>query len=132
MIADIDDQLIQFALRHRTEIRFIRPMPCDQVLYRLPAWRPARTLLQGFSVIGPRPVRLQYIAILREQRGLDRETVETSAETPRALYRELAGRHGFTISEERVAVAVNDEIASLDRLLAANDTVMFIPPIAGG
>ena len=79
-----------------------------------------------------KPVRLQYFAILREQRGLDRETVETLAETPRELYREIAGRYGFTLAEERVGVAVNNAFVPWDRPLAANDTVVFIPPVAGG
>ena len=81
---------------------------------------------------GTRPVRLQYFAILREQRGIDRETLETAAATPRELYREIAGRYGFTLAEERVGVAVNNAFARWDRPLAANDTVVFIPPVAGG
>jgi molybdopterin converting factor subunit 1 len=78
------------------------------------------------------PVRLEYFALLREQRGLDAETVETAATTARALYRELAASHGFTLPEARVRVAVNNAFASWDRALAANDTVVFIPPVAGG
>jgi molybdopterin converting factor subunit 1 len=79
-----------------------------------------------------RPVRLKYFAILREQRGLAAETVETAAVTAGALSREIAAAHGFTLSEERVGVAVNDAFASWDRPLAAGDTVVFIPPVAGG
>jgi molybdopterin converting factor subunit 1 len=78
------------------------------------------------------PVRLEYFALLREQRGLDAETVRTACLTARALYRELAASHGFTLPEDRVRVAVNNEFASWDRKLAANDTVVFIPPVAGG
>jgi len=87
---------------------------------------------QEDGLTGTKPVRLQYFAILREQRGLDRETVETAAETPRELYREIARRHGFTLAEERVGVAVNNAFARWDRPLVANDTVVFIPPVAGG
>ena len=46
--------------------------------------------------------------------------------------RKLAAAHGFTLGVERVKVAINNEFASWDRPLAANDTVVFIPPVAGG
>jgi molybdopterin synthase sulfur carrier subunit len=78
------------------------------------------------------PVRLEYFALLREQRGLDAETVLTECGTARELYREIAASHGFTLPEERVRVAVNNAFVPWDRTLAANDTVVFIPPVAGG
>jgi molybdopterin converting factor subunit 1 len=78
------------------------------------------------------PVRLEYFALLREQRGLASETVQTAAATARALYQELAAAHGFTLGLERVKVAINNEFASWDHALAANDSVVFIPPVAGG
>jgi molybdopterin converting factor subunit 1 len=85
-----------------------------------------------FSVSEMRPVRLKYFAILREQRGLADETLETGAVTARDLYRELAAAHGFSLAEDRVGVAVNDSFASWDRPLNAGDTIVFIPPVAGG
>jgi molybdopterin converting factor subunit 1 len=78
------------------------------------------------------PVRLEYFALLREQRGLAAEAIETGAGTARDLYRELAARYGFTLAVERVKVAINNEFASWDRPLVANDTIVFIPPVAGG
>ncbi len=79
-----------------------------------------------------RPVKLRYFALLREQRGLDAETRDTTAATARDLYREIAAAHGFTLTEDRVGVAINNAFASWDQDLAANDTVVFIPPVAGG
>jgi molybdopterin converting factor subunit 1 len=79
-----------------------------------------------------RPVRLRYFALLREQRGLGSETRATAAATARELYQELASEFGFTLPVERVGVAVNDSFATWDRPLAANDTIVFIPPVAGG
>ena len=78
------------------------------------------------------PVRLEYFALLREQRGVASESIETGAATARDLYRELAATHGFTLGVERVKVAINNEFAPWDRALAANDSVVFIPPVAGG
>jgi len=79
-----------------------------------------------------RPIRLRYFALLREQRGLESETLDTSAVTARDLYRELAATHGFTLAVERVGVAINDAFANWDRKLASGDSVVFIPPVAGG
>lgn len=77
-------------------------------------------------------VRVQYFALLREQRGLAAETLETAAATPAALYAELCARHPFTLPAEQLRAAVNGDFASWTRPLAAGDEVVFIPPVAGG
>lgn len=77
-------------------------------------------------------VTVQYFAVLREQAGRSEESLETSADTPRALYDELAARHGFKLAPEAVKVAVNDEFAAWEQALADHDRVVFIPPVAGG
>lgn len=78
------------------------------------------------------PVHIQYFAVLREQRGLSRETAATAARTVGALYAELRSRHGFTLGPEHLKVAVNGDFKPWDAPLAANDEVVFIPPMAGG
>jgi len=75
---------------------------------------------------------VQYFAILREQRGLGQETLETSAATPDALYAELRARHGFTLPGDRIRAAVNDTFVAGDAPLRAGDRIVFIPPVAGG
>lgn len=77
-------------------------------------------------------VQVQYFAILREQRGLREETLETPAATPGALYEELRARHAFTLPGDRVRAAVNDAFVASDALLREGDRVVFIPPVAGG
>ncbi len=77
-------------------------------------------------------VRVQYFAILREQRGLAGEEISTAAATAAELYAELRGRHRFSLPPERLRVAVNDEFAPWDSALSAGDTLAFIPPVAGG
>ncbi len=77
-------------------------------------------------------VTVQYFALLREQRGLTQETLETSAPTPAALYDELRGKHGFTLPADRVRAAVNGEFVAAGAALKAGDMVVFIPPVAGG
>lgn len=77
-------------------------------------------------------LRVQYFAILREQRGLSEEKLTTAAATPTALYEELRARHGFTLPADRVRAAVNDEFVPATAPLRAGDRVVFIPPVAGG
>jgi molybdenum cofactor guanylyltransferase len=78
------------------------------------------------------PLRIQYFALLREQAGRSEESVQTSADTPAALYQELKSRHGFTLTREQLKVAVNNEFSDWSRPLSAGDAVVFIPPVAGG
>jgi molybdopterin-guanine dinucleotide biosynthesis protein A len=80
----------------------------------------------------PRELRVQYFALLREQAGRRDESVSTSAATPRELFGELSARHRFTLSPDHLKVAVNAEFADWSRPLQAGDTVVFIPPVAGG
>jgi molybdenum cofactor guanylyltransferase len=80
----------------------------------------------------PQQLRVQYFALLREQAGRRDETVTTRAATPRALFAELAARHHFTLSPDHLKVAVNAEFAEWSRPLNSGDTVVFIPPVAGG
>jgi molybdopterin-guanine dinucleotide biosynthesis protein A len=79
-----------------------------------------------------RELRVQYFALLREQAGRRDEAVHTRAATPRELFAELAARHHFTLGTEHLKVAVNTEFTDWSRPLAAGDTVVFIPPVAGG
>ncbi|MBW7929058.1 MAG: MoaD/ThiS family protein [Fimbriimonadaceae bacterium] len=77
-------------------------------------------------------VHLQYFAILREQRGADRETLTTQAATLRDLYDALAREHGFTLTAAQVRPAVNEAVADWDRAIEDGDRIVFLPPVAGG
>ena len=77
-------------------------------------------------------IRIQYYAILREAAGRSDETVETGAATAADLYGELAKRHGFTAARDHMKVVVNEDFVAWDHALAEGDTVVFIPPVAGG
>jgi molybdopterin-guanine dinucleotide biosynthesis protein A len=86
----------------------------------------------ALETLAPMQVKIQYYALMREQAGRSEETLETSAATPADLYTELTARYGFTLSREQLKVAVNSEFSDWSRRLAANDAVVFIPPVAGG
>ena len=77
-------------------------------------------------------VTLQYYAQLREQAGVSSEQISTSAGTLRELYDELRARHGFSLPIDALKVAVNTRFSDWNRALAEGDTVVFIPPVAGG
>jgi molybdopterin synthase sulfur carrier subunit len=77
-------------------------------------------------------VRVRYFAVLREQRGLDEERVSTTAATAGELYEELRKRHGFTLPSDRLRVAVNDEFEPWTTAVRDADSIVFIPPVAGG
>lgn len=77
-------------------------------------------------------VTVQYFAILREQRGVGEESIETAANTPKCLYEELQASHSFSLPAGSLRVAINDEFGSMDQVLNDADVVAFIAPVAGG
>jgi molybdopterin-guanine dinucleotide biosynthesis protein A len=79
-----------------------------------------------------RRIKVQYYAILREQAGRSDESVVTAAQTPRDLYNELKARYPFSLAPEMLRVAINAEFGEWSQRLADGDSVVFIPPVAGG
>lgn len=77
-------------------------------------------------------VEIIYFAVLREQRGLTQETIETNAETPKILYDSLCAVHGFTVAPELIKVAIDGSIRSMEEPLPCQCSLVFIPPVAGG
>lgn len=77
-------------------------------------------------------VRVQYYAILREQAGRSEETLDTTAATPADLFAELRQRHPFQLSPAQLKVALNSEFSDWQTRLRHGDTIVFIPPVAGG
>lgn len=81
---------------------------------------------------GNKHIHVQYFALLREQAGRSDETLITSAGTPRELYGELQARYPFSLGIEMLRVAINSEFGEWSRSLHDGDSVVFIPPVAGG
>ena len=77
-------------------------------------------------------VTVQYFAILKDESGCDEEQVTTSASTALDLFEELRLRHGFSFDTTGLKVVVNEEFRGWDHPIADGDTVVFIPPVAGG
>lgn len=77
-------------------------------------------------------IEISYFALLREERGLNKETFETGARTLRELYAELKTHHRFSLSAELLRPALNDAFADWDAPIQEGDRIVFIPPVAGG
>ena len=92
----------------------------------------AREALDGRTPRQAMRIRIRYYALMREQAGRSDETVETAADTPAELYRELGARHAFTLTPAQLKVAVNGDFSDWSRALSPDDVVVFIPPVAGG
>lgn len=97
----------------------------------------AATVAPGVARKTPEPgtirtVRVQYYAVLREQAGRSEEQVSTAAANPADLYAELAGRYPFRLARNQLKVAINSEFGDWSANLQDGDSVVFIPPVAGG
>jgi molybdopterin converting factor subunit 1 len=77
-------------------------------------------------------VKVKYFAALRDSTGVPEESIETNSKSASDLFKELNSKYNFTVDKENIKVAINESYTSLDTLLNNNDTIVFIPPVAGG
>ena len=77
-------------------------------------------------------IQIRYYAILREQAGKSEEALTTNAVSPSALFDELKARYPFTLNAQQLKVAINAEFCDWQTPLNDGDSVVFIPPVAGG
>jgi molybdenum cofactor guanylyltransferase len=77
-------------------------------------------------------LRIQYFAVLREQAGRSDEVIDSDATTAADLYEQLRQRHRFELPRTQLKVALNSEFSDWQTPLKHGDTVVFIPPVAGG
>lgn len=77
-------------------------------------------------------VTILYFALLREQRGLDREQIAVTQETAADLYKRLQNQFAFTLPSHFVKYAINGEFVDQMTMLHDGDEVVFVPPVAGG
>ncbi len=86
----------------------------------------------GSAASAPLRLNVRYFALLREQAGRAAEAVQTRARTPRQLYEQLQQERGLKLAPQFLRVAINDEFGDWQQPLADGDTVVFLPPVAGG
>ena len=79
-------------------------------------------------------VRVRLFGALAERAGRDHEELELSGDvTAGEIIRAVGDRHPAAAAIlDRVSVAVNREVAPLERSVAEGDEVALLPPVAGG
>ncbi len=78
-------------------------------------------------------IHVLFFAVYRELAGSDEITVDLPhGATVRRLIEAVAERLGADLAPGNLAVAVNQEYATEERVLEDGDEVAFIPPVAGG
>lgn len=97
-----------------------------------PSWPSDSSVNGTHEAAGGKTLQIRYYAVLREQAGCSEETIDTQAATPAELYAQLARRHPFKLAPAQLKVALNSEFSDWNTALRHGDTVVFIPPVAGG
>lgn len=80
-------------------------------------------------------IELRYFARIREDVGLEQESLDTTANTVEDVLAELKQRGApwdKVLSSSQLLVAVNQEMTSVDTAINAGDEVAFFPPVTGG
>ncbi len=77
-------------------------------------------------------VKIIYFAALREQSDKSEEYFETQKDTLEDLYKELQEKYSFTLGYKDIKVALNEVYADFQSVFSDGDTVVFVPPVAGG
>jgi molybdopterin converting factor subunit 1 len=77
-------------------------------------------------------IRVVYYAALRELRGRSEDIIQTEANTVAELYSFLQMKFAFSLPADILRVAVNNQFQSFDSSINSKDTIVFIPPVAGG
>ncbi|MDE2050437.1 MAG: NTP transferase domain-containing protein [Gammaproteobacteria bacterium] len=108
------------------------PSEYGSALHRVQRSGDAPPAVPRAATTGARRINVQYYALLREQAGRSSESFVTTAGTPRELYEELQQRYPFSLAPEMLRVAINSEFADWSQRLREGDSVVFIPPVAGG
>jgi molybdopterin synthase sulfur carrier subunit len=76
-------------------------------------------------------VTVLYFASLRDAAGMASEVVERPASLA-ALYAELRARHGFSLAQEKLRVAVDGAFSDWNAAVGDGAEIAFIPPVSGG
>ena len=74
----------------------------------------------------------RYFALFREQAGCESETIDWAGGSAAELFQLVAEKHESLKTEAAALVAINDEMAGWETVLAEGDEVLFFPPVAGG
>lgn len=78
-------------------------------------------------------ITILYFASFADKAKKGQENLQIDSDTSlNQLYAQLQAEYGFALEESQVRVAINDEFADWNDKLKEGDTIVFIPPVAGG
>ncbi|MBG08972.1 MAG: molybdopterin synthase sulfur carrier subunit [Halobacteriovoraceae bacterium] len=78
-------------------------------------------------------IQVKYFSSLRDASKKDQEVL--SIESPKKasqIFDELNERYHFSLDRSYIKVAINEAYQDWDTLLHGGETLVFIPPVAGG
>ena len=77
-------------------------------------------------------IKVRYFAALRDERGLDEEVISGDYANAAGVYAYIKSENDLSICKSKLKVAINDEFADWETPLNEGDSIVFIPPVAGG
>lgn len=77
-------------------------------------------------------IKVNYYAMFREAAGCSGEEVEADSTDAVALFEALKSKYDFPLCRSHVRLAVNDAFVDWETPLNEGDSIVFIPPVAGG
>ncbi len=77
-------------------------------------------------------LNIKYFAALRECAGKSDECLNVEVSTVEDVYQMLNEKYSFSVDRHHLKVALNEEYAKFDDKVSDGDTLVFIPPVAGG
>ena len=77
-------------------------------------------------------INITYYAMFREEAGCSGEVIDNETGSAVSIFEILREKHGFSMKQSHVRLAVNDAFVDWDTPLNDGDSVVFIPPVAGG
>ena len=77
-------------------------------------------------------INVSYYAMFREAAGCSGEKVNAENGDAVALFDTLKSKYDFSMCRSHVRLAVNDAFVDWSTPLNDGDSIVFIPPVAGG
>ena len=77
-------------------------------------------------------INVTYYAMFREEAGCSSEQVEIESCKAVLVFEALQKKYDFSMSRSHVRLAINDAFVDWETPLNDGDSIVFIPPVAGG
>ena len=77
-------------------------------------------------------INIKYFALMREITEKGEETIEFNQSSASDLLAHLKTIYSIPLDESNLKVAINEEYSDWNHPIKDGDTIVFIPPVAGG